>query len=98
MELVAVRNTSKQSELALLHDRNPFAYMMFHRKLSLAAVGFHRLHMHPLALEVAKQLELFTYVYTVNRPSAAIRLAQQGIDGIVTDNPLAINAATNAIL
>lgn len=86
-ELVAVRNSSREAAIAFLHDRTPFNFMLFHRKLQFSAVGFHRLHISPLALEVAKQLDLFTYAYTVNRPKAAQLLEAKGIDGVVTDNP-----------
>jgi glycerophosphoryl diester phosphodiesterase len=50
-------------------------------------VGFHRLHVNQVALEVAKRFGVFTYAYTVNRQTAARKLADQGIDGIVTDFP-----------
>lgn len=86
-ELFAVRSNCSDAELALLHDRTPFNFMLFHRRLRLSAVGFHRLHINPLALEVAKQLDLFTYAYTVNRPKAALLLEEKGFDGVVTDNP-----------
>lgn len=86
-ELGGVRELSKQANLALLHLANPFSFVVHQRKLRLAAVGFHRLHVNALSLEIAKQLGLFTYAYTVNRPKAAEKLVQRGIDGIVTDNP-----------
>jgi glycerophosphoryl diester phosphodiesterase len=57
------------------------------RKLQLDAVGFHRLNINKFALDVANRFGLFTYAYTVNRPDAAIRLAQRGIDAVVTDRP-----------
>jgi len=87
-ELIKVRNASKDAELSLIHKRNPFNFMFYQRRLNLTAVGFHRLYVNTLCVEVAKQLGIFTYVYTVNRPDAAIALSRQGIDGVVTDNPL----------
>ncbi|MEO5950049.1 MAG: glycerophosphodiester phosphodiesterase [Candidatus Saccharimonadales bacterium] len=89
-ELSVVRRQSKRANLALLHNQNPFLFIAYHRRLRLTAVGFHRLYVNPFALEIAKRSGIFTYAYTVNRPHTAAILAEQGIDGIVTDNPLAI--------
>lgn len=86
-ELTRIREVSEEANLALLHSENPFLFIAYHRKLRLAAVGFHRLYINPLALEIAKCAKIFTYAYTVNRPHTALKLAQQGIDGIVTDRP-----------
>ena len=86
-ELLAARKTSKKANLALLHHENPFLYLAYHRRIQLSAVGFHRLYINPLALEIAKRAGLFTYAYTVNRPQTALRLAEEGIDAVVTDYP-----------
>lgn len=86
-ELTALRKASKRVNLALLHDDNPFVFVAYARRLNLTAVGFHRLHLNKLALEIAKKSELFTYVYTVNRPAAATILEQQGYDAVVTNYP-----------
>lgn len=86
-ELIALRRISRKINLALLHDNNPFGFIAYDRYLKLTAVGFHRLHTNRLALEVAKKAGLFTYVYTVNRPQAAVRFTEQGYDGIVTNYP-----------
>jgi len=86
-ELYAVRRVSSRANLAMLHDLNPFGFIAHHRQLQFSAVGFHRLHINRLALEIAKRAGIFTYVYTVNRPETAALLEQKGIDGIVTDNP-----------
>jgi hypothetical protein len=71
----------------MLHRRNPLAFLGWHRLLHFSAVGFHRLYISGIALEVAKRLGIFTYAYTVNRKTAALKLAELGIDGIVTDYP-----------
>lgn len=97
-ELKTFRRLAPDAELALLQHRNPFAFMLHQRQLNLTAVGFHRLHLNPLAIEVAKQLKLFTYTYTVNRPEAARKLAARGIDAIVTDNPKTMRAKLDDIL
>ncbi len=86
-ELAAIRKLCPQANLALLHSENPFIFIAYHRRLHLTAVGFHRLYINRFALEIAKKAGIFTYVYTVNRPHTAFMLAQQGIDGIVSDRP-----------
>jgi glycerophosphoryl diester phosphodiesterase len=86
-ELSAARKISPSVNLALLHSKNPFSFIAYHRRLKLAAVGFHRLYLNMFALEIARRTGLFTYVYTVNRPQTAVKLAQKGVDGIVTDRP-----------
>lgn len=86
-ELAAVRDISKSANLALLHLTNPFVFIAYQRKLRLTAVGFHRLYVNWLALEVARQLRLFTYVYTVDRPHGALLMQRRGIDGVVTNRP-----------
>jgi glycerophosphoryl diester phosphodiesterase len=86
-ELSAIRSVSKNANLALLHSENPFIFIAYHRRLQLTAVGFHRLYVNRFALEIAKRAGLFVYAYTVNRPHSALMLAQQGVDGVVTDRP-----------
>jgi glycerophosphoryl diester phosphodiesterase len=86
-ELVAARKVSKKANLALLHHENPFLFLAYHWRIQLTAVGFHRLYINPLALEIAKKAKLFTYAYTVNRPQTALLLAEEGLDGVVTDYP-----------
>lgn len=86
-ELVRMRKISPKVNLALLHGNNPFIFIAYHRRIGLTAVGFHRLYINQFALQIAKKLGLFTYVYTVNRTAAITLLQKQGIDGIVTDYP-----------
>lgn len=87
LPLLRLRNLSTDINLALLHSVNPFAFVTYQRKLQLAAVGWHRLHVNRLAIEIAQKSDIFSYVYTVNRPQAAKILERRGIDGIVTDYP-----------
>lgn len=87
LALLAIRRAVPHAALGMLHRRNPLAYLGWHRTLTLSAVGFHRLYVNVIALEAAKKLGLFTYTYTVNRKAAALKLVDQGIDGIVTDYP-----------
>lgn len=82
-----LRKRAPYASLSMLHFRNPLNFMAWHRMLDLSAVGFHRLYITSLSLEVAKRLSLFTYAYTVNRSDAADKLVERGIDGIVTDFP-----------
>src|SRR5919199_3605669 len=86
-ELKSIRKISKRARLSLLHFDNPFLFIAYERSLRLTAVGFHRLYINPFALKIAKKVSLFTYAYTVDRPQAAVILAQQGIDGVVTNYP-----------
>lgn len=86
-ELIAIRRLSKEANLSLLHTLNPYLFIAYHRRLSLTAVGFHRLYANKFAVEIAKQAGIFTYVYTVDRPHTALLLSQKGIDGIVTNRP-----------
>jgi glycerophosphoryl diester phosphodiesterase len=85
--LLRLRKLSPDVNLALLHSVNPFAFVTYQRKLQLAAVGWHRLHVNRLAIEIAQKSDIFSYVYTVNRPQAAKILERRGIDGVVTDYP-----------
>lgn len=85
--LLRLRKLDQSINLGLLHSINPFAFVTYHRKLNLTAVGWHRLHVNRLAIEIARKSEIFTYVYTVNRPKAAQILASRGIDAVVTDYP-----------
>lgn len=87
LALRAIRRLVPHASLGMLHRRNPLAFLGWHKLLNLSAVGFHRLYVSAIALEVAKQLGLFTYAYTVNREDAAHKLVEQGVDGIVTDYP-----------
>ncbi len=86
-ELINLRALCPQAELAMLHYRNPFLFIAYQRRLHFAAVGFHRLYVNRLALEIAQKAGLFTYVYTVNRPRTADIMRDKGIDAIVTDFP-----------
>lgn len=87
LALRAIRKRIPRASLSMLHHRNSLGFVGWHKILNLSAVGFHRLYVSTVALEVAKRLELFTYAYTVNRKNAAEKLVAQGIDGIVTDYP-----------
>jgi glycerophosphoryl diester phosphodiesterase len=87
IELRALRKLAPDANLWLLHNRNPFIFIAYARLIKLDGVGFHRLYINDLALEIAKQAKLFTYAYTVNRPDAAVLLSRKGLDGVVTDYP-----------
>lgn len=86
-ELSQIRSLCPQAELGMLHYRNPFIFIAYHRRLRFSAIGFHRLYVNDLALEIAKRANLFTYVYTVNRPHTADIMEDKGVDAIVTDFP-----------
>lgn len=86
-DLFIVRRLSKQAPIALMHDNNPFSFIAYHRLLSFTAIGFHRLHTNRLAQQIAKKAEIFTFVYTVNRPPAARLIEKAGYDAVVTNYP-----------
>lgn len=86
-ELVKIRKIAAKANLALLHEENPFIFIAYHRRITLTAVGFHRLYLNRFALEIARRLQLFTYVYTVDRTAAIPLLQEQAIDGVVTNYP-----------
>jgi glycerophosphoryl diester phosphodiesterase len=87
LTLRTIRARAPHAQLALLHYFDPMTYMLWHKSLRLTAVGFHRLHLNPLAIGVAQKLDIFTYAYTVNIPQTAVLLSEYGLDGIVTDYP-----------
>lgn len=91
-ELLAIRRIAPKANLWLLHNRNPFIFIAYARLLQLDGVGFHRLYINDLALEIAKKTGLFTYAYTVNRPHTAVLLQRKGLDAVVTDHPTKILA------
>jgi glycerophosphoryl diester phosphodiesterase len=86
-ELVSIRKLAPKANLALCHFSNPFIFIAYHRRISLTAVGFHRLYLNKFALEIAHRMQLFCFVYTVDRTPAIPLLQEQGIDGIVTNYP-----------
>lgn len=92
-ELLRIRRLAKKANLALLHRDNPFIFVAYHRFVKFTAVGFHRLYLNRLALEIAHRSKLFTYVYTIDRPAAISHLAAEGVDGIVTNYPNKFAAA-----
>lgn len=92
-ELAAIRKLSKEANLWMLHNRNPFLFIAYARRLHLNGVGFHRLYINDFALAIAKRTHLFTYAYTVNRAGAIKLLLLKGLDGVVTDHPNNIEKA-----
>lgn len=85
--LLRLRRRSREVNLALLHSINPMSFLVYHRKLNLSAAGWHRLHFNKIVIPLARKLDIFTYVHTVNRPEAALLFAKRGVDGVVTDYP-----------
>lgn len=86
-ELNHVRNLNKKIKLGMLMRLNPLAFLAWERKLHLSAVGLHRLHLNDLSVKAAHQLNMFVYVYTVNRKAALKQLEAKDVDGVVTDFP-----------
>ncbi len=92
-ELLRIRRLEKRANLALLQSDNPFMFVAYHRFVKFTAVGFHRLYLNPLALEIAHRANVFTYTYTIDRPAAISHLTSLGIDGVVTNYPDKFSAA-----
>lgn len=86
-ELRQARQLNENVQLALIHQRVPFNYFWYHRKIKFAAVGFHKQWTHPIANIVARRIGVHTYVYTINRTNAIKIAARDGFDGIITDFP-----------
>lgn len=86
-ELRDTRAHAPHAQLALLHNRNPYTFLLYQRSLRFAGLGFHRLYASLLALAIARRLGIFTYAYTVNRPGGALLLRDKKIDAVVTDYP-----------
>lgn len=86
-ELAKCRKISPVVPLAMLHNQNPFLFIAYERRLHLSAVGFHRLYLNPLAIEIARRMDMLCYAYTVNRPHGVLTLLHHQIDGVVTNRP-----------
>lgn len=86
-ELRNAREHSPHARLALLHNRNPYTFILYQRSLRFAGLGFHRLYASLLSLAIARRLGIFTYAYTVNRPGGAQLLRDKKLDAVVTDYP-----------
>lgn len=93
--LMRLRQRSRHINLSFLHSINPFSFMIYNRKLHLSAAGWHRLHYNKLSIQLAKKMDIFTYVYTVNRPETALLFNRRKVDGVVTDYPDRIIKALN---
>ncbi len=93
--LVRLRRRSRNINLSLLHSINPFSFMIYNRTLHLSAAGWHRLHYNKLSIQLARKMDIFTYVYTVNRPQTALLFSRRKVDGVVTDFPDRISRALN---
>lgn len=85
--LAALRKIAPQAPLGLMHDNNPFTFVAYHRILNFTAVGFHRLHTNRFAQAIAERADIFTFIYTANRPEAALLAAERGYDGVMTNYP-----------
>lgn len=86
-ELFRIRKLAPHANLAFIQTNNPFTFVAYHRFVHFTAIGFHRLHLNPLALQIARRANIFTYAYTVNRPDALPLLEADGIDGVMTNYP-----------
>lgn len=96
-DLVAARKVEPRLPIGLMHDNNPFTFAAYHRLLKFTAVGFHRLHTNSFAQAIAEKADIFTFVYTANRPEAAILAAERGYDGVMTSYPDRVLSAVQSL-
>lgn len=85
--LAQFRLFAPQAQLCLRHYRYPLTFITWQPVLRLSAVGLHRLHVSSIAAQAAHQLDIFTYVYTVNRKAALKKLEALEIDAVASDMP-----------
>ena len=81
-----VHRLNGQIPLGMLHFTKPYTFLKL-RALRLSAVGFWRKRLPKKVIEQAKIRGMAVYVYTVNKPRDAAKLAERGVDRIVTDRP-----------
>ena len=94
--LLKIRTAWPHATLAMYHSANPNLFMAWHKRLQLSAVGFPRFH-SKFSIIVAQKMGLFTYVYSVDRPDAMRRLADAGVDAIVTNHPARMVKAAKSL-
>lgn len=86
-ELREVHHLDAKIPLALLHSFNPYKFLHL-RGLRVQAVGFSYKNLPAKAVHQAELRELLVYVYTVNNPATAARLAEdRNVKAIVTNRP-----------
>lgn len=86
-ELGRIRRACPKARLWMLHGRNPFLFVLYARRLRLDAVGFNKMFLNDFAIEIARKTGLLSYVFTVDRISAADELSSRGVGAIVTNRP-----------
>ncbi len=85
--LAKIRRRAPHAQLGLIHGRNPLSFLAWQPRLQLSAVGFHRLHIHTIAVDAAHELGILTYAYSVDRKDALKKLERLGVDAIATAHP-----------
>lgn len=86
-ELIKLRRADKKLHLAVLRHNSPLSFVPVARLLKLQGVGLKDRTVEKSTVAMAKKMNLFTYVYTVNDPERAQRLLRWGVDAICTDRP-----------
>lgn len=86
-ELLKLRRADKQLPLAVLRHNSPLSFVPIARLLHLQGVGLKDRTVERFTVQMAKKMQLFTYVYTVNDPQRASQLATWGVNAICTDRP-----------
>jgi glycerophosphoryl diester phosphodiesterase len=86
-ELAKLRRANKKLHLAVLRHNSPLSFVPVARLLRLQGVGLKDRTVEKTTIAMAKKMNLFTYVYTVNVPERAEQLVRWGADAICTDRP-----------
>jgi glycerophosphoryl diester phosphodiesterase len=86
-ELAKLRRSDKHLALAVLRHNSPLSFIPVARLLHLQGVGLKDRTVEHFTVRMAKKMNLFTYVYTVNDPTRAAQLSHWGVDAICTDRP-----------
>jgi glycerophosphoryl diester phosphodiesterase len=81
-----VHYLNQQIPLGLLHLAKTSKFMRL-RALRIQAVGFHHRTVTKQLVHQARLRGLQIYAYTINDPQQAQKLAEMGVDGLVTDRP-----------
>lgn len=86
-ELMKLRKADPKLHLAVLRHNSPLSFIPVAKILKLQGVGLKDRTVEKATVRLAKKMNLFTYVYTVNNEKRAAKLADWGVDAICTDRP-----------
>jgi glycerophosphoryl diester phosphodiesterase len=81
-----VHRLNNKIPLSLLHFTRPYKFLRL-KGLRVQAVGFSHRRLPLRAIHQAELRELMVYAYTINNQKQAERLAERGVQAIVTNRP-----------